>query len=420
MKGFDELRYIRPTLVIFIFLVTILLMMLPYHVFQNEAISYTQEIYSGIFETSVENLASSLSVGYFQWHAMYHAVNSGDDVFIEEMLQEIQQDFPGVRSARLINRPPEIPLKDKYKLSNIDQELYLYFNIYDSLVDNEITDKVVIASIDKDAILSQMHLDERVSLTSGGSKSFAYGLRAEVKGYDLTMWLVFHSLASGIIGVLIMMEVLALGLSRYYEMHGLQEIMYLWEMEDSYTAFHSRNVAKIAECLGINLGLSRKKVREIVNGAKLHDIGKIGISQKILRKHGPLDEIEMEVMRSHPGHGKEVLEHFKYLKKFIPYAYMHHERENGSGYPQGLKGDQIPLEAKVIAVADVFEALTADRPYRDAYSFVQAVDMMTEMPLDQGIVSALIDILPDLEKKMFWRTTHKFLEITEEDLRKRL
>ena len=83
-------------------------------------------------------------------------------------------------------------------------------------------------------------------------------------------------------------------------------------------------------------------------------------------------------------------------------------------------GDQILLEAKILAVADVFEALTADRPYRDAYSFVQAVDMMTEMPLDQGIVSALIDILPDLEKKMFWRTTHKFLEITEEDLRKRL
>ncbi len=68
-------------------------MMLPYHVFQNEAISYTQEIYSGIFKTSVENLASSLSVGYFQWHAMYNAVNSGDDTFVEEMLQEIQQDF---------------------------------------------------------------------------------------------------------------------------------------------------------------------------------------------------------------------------------------------------------------------------------------------------------------------------------------
>ena len=407
MKGFDELRYISPTLVIFIFLVTVLLMMLPYHIFQNEAISYTQEIYSGIFETSVENLASHLSVGYFQWHAMYNAVNSGDDVFIEEMLHEIQQDFPGVRSARLIDRPPEIPLRDKYKLSNIDQELYLYFNIYDSLMEREITDKVVIASIDKDALLSEMHLDERVSLTSGGSKSFAYGLRAEVKGYDLTKWLIFHSLASGIIGVLIMMEVLALGLSRYYEMHGLQEIVYLWEMEDSYTAFHSRNVAKIAECLGKKLGLSRKKAREIVNGAKLHDIGKMGISLNILRKHGPLDEIEKEVIRNHPQHGKEVLQHFKYLERFVPYAYLHHEREDGSGYPQGLKGDEIPLEAKILAVADVFEALTADRPYRTAYSFAQAVDMMTEMPLDQDIVTKLISILPELENELCGRNPRK-------------
>lgn len=410
MKGFDELRYIRPTLVIFIFVVTILLMMLPYHVFQNEAISYTQEIYSGIFETSIENLASSLSVGYFQWHAMYHAVNSGDEVFIEEMLQEIQQDFPGVRTARLINRPPEIPFKDKYKLSNIDQELYLYFNIYDSLLENEISDKVVIANIDKDAILSQMHLDERVSFTSGGSKSFAYGLRVEVKGYDLTKWLIFHSLASGIIGVLIMMEVLALGLSRYYEMHGLQEIMYLWELEDSYTAFHSKNVSKIAGLLAKKIGLRGKKIRDIVNGAKLHDIGKIGISHKILRKRGPLDEIEWEVIQGHPAHGKEVLQHFKYLQQFIPYAYMHHEREDGSGYPQGLKGDQIPLEAKIIAVSDVFEALTAERPYRDAYTFAQAVDMMTEMPLDQELVSALIEILPELETELCGRNPEKCWE----------
>ena len=412
MKGFDELRYIRPTLVIFVFVVTVLLMLLPYHVFQNEAIDYTQKIYAGIFETSVENLASTLSVGYFQWRAMYNAVSSGDEEFVEEMLSEIQEDFPGIRSARLISRPPDIPTQETYKLSTVDQELYLYFNIYDSLMENEISDQVVIARIDKDALLSQMHLDERVSLTSGGSKSFAYGLRAEVKGYDLTKWLIFHALASGIIGVLIMMEVLALGLSRYYEMHGLQEITYLWEMEDSYTAFHSKNVSKIAECLGKSLGLSRKKVREIVNGAKLHDIGKIGISHKILRKRGPLDEIERAVIQGHPEHGKEVLQHFKYLKKFIPYAYMHHEREDGTGYPQGLKGDQIPLEAKIIAVADVFEALTANRPYRDAYSFAQAVDMMAEMPLDQGIVSALIEILPELEPELRARNPEKCWERT--------
>ena len=89
---------------------------------------------------------------------------------------------------------------------------------------------------------------------------------------------------------------------------------------------------------------------------------------------------------------------------------MHHEREDGSGYPHGLKVDNIPLEAKIIAVADVFEALTADRPYREAYSFAQAVVMMTEMPLDQGIVSALIEILPDLENALCGRTPEKCWE----------
>jgi len=115
----------------------------------------------------------------------------------------------------------------------------------------------------------------------------------------------------------------------------------------------------------------------------------------------------MEVIRNHPDHGKEILEHFKYLKKFIPYAYMHHEREDGSGYPQGLKGDQIPLEAKIIAVADFFEALTADRPYREAYSFAQALEMMTEMPLDQDTVSALKEILPELETELFGRNSER-------------
>ena len=185
MRGFDELRYIRPTLVIFILSVTILLMMLPYHVFQNEAINHTQEIYSEIFETSVENLATTLYKGYFQWHGMYYAVVSGDDAFIEEMLQEVRQEFPAVRSARLIDRPPEIPVMNTHRLSTVNQELYLYFNIFDSNKEREIPGKVALVSIDKDALLSEMHLAERITFSSSGSKGFAYGLRTEIRGYDL-------------------------------------------------------------------------------------------------------------------------------------------------------------------------------------------------------------------------------------------
>ena len=89
---------------------------------------------------------------------------------------------------------------------------------------------------------------------------------------------------------------------------------------------------------------------------------------------------------------------------------MHHEREDGSGYPLRLKGEEIPFEVKILAVADVFEALTAERPYRDAYTFAQAVDMMTEMPLDQELVSALIEILPELETELCGRNPEKCWE----------
>ncbi|HNU22918.1 MAG TPA: HD domain-containing protein [Mesotoga sp.] len=410
MRGFDELKYIRATVVILVFLATILLMFLPYYVFQSEAISYTQKIYADIFTISVENLASFLSAAYFQWRETYEAVSSGDDLVLEDIFREMRLRFPTVGSVRLIDRPPEIPTHDYFRLSSFDQEIYLYFNIYGYPMNNVISDKVAIVAIDKYAILSEMNLDERVEFSSTGSKNFAYDLRTKVKGYDLIKWHLFYSLIMGIICVLLVIEVLSIGLSSYYEIHGLQEIMYLWETGDPYTGFHSKNVAKIAGLLGRKLALKKKRINDLVNGAKLHDIGKVGISSKILRKHGPLDKIEMEVIRNHPDHGKEILEHFKYLKKFIPYAYMHHEREDGSGYPQGLKGDQIPLEAKIIAVADVFEALKAERPYRDAYSFVEAIDVMIEMPLDQELISVLIEILPELETELCGRNPEKRCE----------
>jgi len=197
-----------------------------------------------------------------------------------------------------------------------------------------------------------------------------------------------------------MMEVLAIAFSRYHQTQGLQTTVYMWELQDPYTTYHSKNVAKIAEILGKRLKLKRKKLAELVNGAKLHDIGKMGISTSILRKRGPLNEIEWEVMLNHPERGKNLLEQFKYLGKYVPYAYMHHEREDGSGYPLGLKGEEIPFEVKILAVADVFEALTADRPYRDAYTFAEAAEMMTEMPLDQKIVSELFKALPELEEEL--------------------
>ncbi len=95
---------------------------------------------------------------------------------------------------------------------------------------------------------------------------------------------------------------------------------------------------------------------------------------------------------------------------------MHHEREDGSGYPLGLKGEEIPFEVKILAVADVFEALTANRPYREAYSFPQAAEMMTEMPLDQGIVSELLKTLPNLQEKLSGRGSQNTFDVLENSI----
>jgi HD-GYP domain-containing protein (c-di-GMP phosphodiesterase class II) len=400
VKGFSELRFAGPKLVFVVFLIMFSLMFLPFHVFQSEAVVYTQRVYSEIYQKAVDALLTTLSIGYFQWNAMFNAFETENMEFIDSMFEEILNDISPVRSIDVIERPKEFSIAEDYELFVANEELYAYMNVRDSLANNTAEGFVVMVSIDKHRILESLSMADRISFSNKGDELFAYGLHVDIKGYDLYNWLVFHAFISGLIGVLLMMEVLAIAFSRYHQTQGLQTTVYMWELQDPYTTYHSKNVAKIAEILGKRLKLKRKKLAELVNGAKLHDIGKMGISTSILRKRGPLNEIEWEVMLNHPERGKNLLEQFKYLGKYVPYAYMHHEREDGSGYPLGLKGEEIPFEVKILAVADVFEALTADRPYRDAYTFAEAAEMMTEMPLDQKIVSELFKALPELEEEL--------------------
>ena len=400
MKGFSELRFAGPKLVFVVFLIMFSLMFLPFHVFQSEAVVYTQRVYSEIYQKAVDALLTTLSIGYFQWNAMFNAFETENMEFIDNMFEEILNDISPVRSIDVIERPKEFSIAEDYELFVANEELYAYMNVRDSLENNTAEGFVVMVSIDKHRILESLSMADRISFSNKGDELFAYGLHVDIKGYDLYNWLVFHAFISGLIGVLLMMEVLAIAFSRYHQTQGLQTTVYMWELQDPYTTYHSKNVAKIAEILGKRLKLKKKKLVELVNGAKLHDIGKMGISTSILRKRGPLNEIEWEVMLNHPERGKNLLEQFKYLGKYVPYAYMHHEREDGSGYPLGLKGEEIPFEVKILAVADVFEALTADRPYRDAYTFAEAAEMMTEMPLDQKIVSELFKALPELEEEL--------------------
>lgn len=136
------------------------------------------------------------------------------------------------------------------------------------------------------------------------------------------------------------------------------------ERRDPYTGGHLHRVVAYSLALGEALGLDLDALEELRLGATLHDIGKIGVPDAVLLKAGPLDETEQEVMRRHASDGASIVSRIADLRPLVPIVRNHHERWDGSGYPDGLRGDQIPLAARIVSVADTFDAMTTSRPYR--------------------------------------------------------
>jgi HD-GYP domain-containing protein (c-di-GMP phosphodiesterase class II) len=139
-------------------------------------------------------------------------------------------------------------------------------------------------------------------------------------------------------------------------------------VKDAYTHGHSQRTARLAVELGLSMGLSTDRLRVVARGAYLHDVGKIGIPDHILNKPGKLTPEEWVVIQSHPRLGFELASAAPSLAEALPVILCHHERVDGGGYPAGLCGAEIPLEARVVAVADVWDALTSDRAYRPGWA----------------------------------------------------
>lgn len=126
------------------------------------------------------------------------------------------------------------------------------------------------------------------------------------------------------------------------------------------------------------MGIKEGELDHVYRGALLHDIGKMGIPDSILLKPGKLTDEEWEIMRKHPVYACEMLSSIDYLQPALDIPYCHHEKWDGSGYPRGLKGEQIPLSARIFAVVDVYDALTSDRPYREAWTNKKALKYINE------------------------------------------
>lgn len=168
--------------------------------------------------------------------------------------------------------------------------------------------------------------------------------------------------------------------------------------KDPYTRGHSERVSRMSVAIAQRLGLSDDECEKIRISALLHDVGKISIDDSILKKPAALTDEEYEIMKQHPQKGYKIMSQIKAMKDFLPGMYMHHEMVNGQGYPQGLKGDEIPLMGKIVAVADTFDAMTTDRPYQLAMKFEDAIKRIQTFVgtrYDAGVVSAFVEACED-------------------------
>jgi len=171
------------------------------------------------------------------------------------------------------------------------------------------------------------------------------------------------------------------------------------EARDPYTRGHTERVTIIAKAIAGRMGLSDEELYNIEMGALLHDVGKIGVTDEILGKPGPLDSREYEEIQEHPAKGGHILSNIAYLQKAIPCVLHHHERYDGSGYPQHLAGDDIPLPGRIISVADAFDAMTSNRPYRRAMPSRRALAELHRgagRQFDPKVVRAFLGAWPKL------------------------
>jgi HD-GYP domain-containing protein (c-di-GMP phosphodiesterase class II) len=165
------------------------------------------------------------------------------------------------------------------------------------------------------------------------------------------------------------------------------------DAKDPYTRGHSERVAELSRGIARHLGQGEEFVQRLWIGALLHDVGKIGIEDRVLRKGGVLTAEEFEQMKRHPGVGAEIVGPIVELREMLPAIKWHHENWNGRGYPDGLRGEEIPLMARIVAVADCFDAITTDRPYQKGYEARYATEVITKLAgsrFDAKVVTAFL------------------------------
>jgi putative nucleotidyltransferase with HDIG domain len=173
---------------------------------------------------------------------------------------------------------------------------------------------------------------------------------------------------------------------------------------DAYTFGHSTQVAVYAEAIAEKMGLNQKQIDTIVKGALVHDIGKVGVMDAIIGKQGPLTDEEYRLVKQHPDIGAEILGLMEGFEELVPLVRYHHERWDGSGYPLGLKEEQIPIGARILAVADTVDAMFSDRPYRKSPTYDQVMEELLRCmgtQFDPKVVQAFFNVVKEQGPSFF-------------------
>jgi HD-GYP domain-containing protein (c-di-GMP phosphodiesterase class II) len=173
------------------------------------------------------------------------------------------------------------------------------------------------------------------------------------------------------------------------------------EARDPYTRGHSTRVTALAELVALRLGWGEERLKSLRIGGRLHDIGKLAVPDAVLAKEGRLDADELAQIQEHPKIGAKLILRMAALRDAIPYVLYHHERWDGTGYPSGKAGEEIPVEARVLAVADAFDAMTSDRPYRPALSHDEAlaeVERCAGTQFDPEIARIFLELFGEAEE----------------------
>ena len=205
----------------------------------------------------------------------------------------------------------------------------------------------------------------------------------------------------------IFVRIVAMTLQRieYYEelratfMDTVEALGYAIELKDPYTRGHSRRVADYAVAIAERMGLPKETNETIEIAALLHDIGKIGVRGAVLNKPTRLTKAEFEEIMKHPVLGEELVKRIRNMRHIAKIVRHHHENYGGGGYPDGLKGEEIPLEARIIAIADSFDAMTSDRPYRKAMPVEKALEILEKnekLQWDPRIVEVAVKVFREM------------------------